>query len=283
MDGKIVAEDVKKDVRRKVAMLKERGVAPHLAGVQVGEEQSSKKYLEYKQRDCMEVGIDSTKLELPANVSEEELSAKLKELSDNAQVHGILLQLPVPDHISRFRVLGAIKPEKDVDGLHPTNVGELMLGNYSYESSLLPCTPKGIMRLLDYYGVEVEGRFAVIINRSDLVGKPLFKMLLDRNATVVVCHSKTRDVEKYCRQADILVSAVGRRPSFLVTSKLVKEGAVVVDVGISYIGGKLYGDVNFDDVVGKASYVTPMPGGVGPMTRAMLLENTVIAAGKQTK
>jgi methylenetetrahydrofolate dehydrogenase (NADP+)/methenyltetrahydrofolate cyclohydrolase len=191
------------------------------------------------------------------------------------------VQYPLPRHIDRRKVITKIDHRKDVDGLHPYNVGKLWLGIYDLEVDLLPCTPKGILKLLDRYEIELEGKLAVIINRSDLIGKPLSKLFLDRNATVVICHSKTLELEKHARAADVLVSAVGRRPSFVVSEAMVKDGAVVVDVGMSYVGGKLLGDVDFERVKDKASHITPVPGGVGPMTRAMMLQNVLIAAKLQ--
>lgn len=281
MDGKLVAGMVKEYVRGEVNAFKEEGVTPSLATVLVGGDPGSKSYVSMKRRDCEQVDIRSVTLELPAETEEDELIKLIKQFNMDEGVHGILVQLPLPRHINEERILENISPRKDVDGLHPYNIGRLMLGRQSLGTSLLPCTPKGIMKLLDYYEIEIEGNSAVIVNRSNLVGKPLYKMLLDRNATVTICHSRTREIEKHAQRADILVSAVGRRfkteKPFLVTEDMIKEGAVVVDVGSNYLGSKVYGDVYFDRVKEKASYITPVPGGVGPMTRAMLLENTIIA------
>jgi len=280
MDGKGLARIIKERVSREVAELKGRGVTPSLATILVGEDPSSHKYVSLKERDCAQVGIESRRYLFPASVEEEDIIDLIEELNGDDGVHGILIQLPLPPHLDVFRLMERISPSKDVDGLHPYNMGRLLLGDYDFENSLIPCTPKGIIRLLDHYHVEVRGKYAVIINRSNIVGKPLYKLLLDRDATVTICHSKTIDLTSHTRMADILVSAVGRRPTFTVTGDMVKEGAVVVDVGISYIGGRLVGDVEFEEVSKKASHITPMPGGVGPMTRAILLENTLLAAKK---
>ncbi len=279
MDGKALAEKFKRDISARVEVVKkERGITPTLATILVGDEPSSRIYVKGKAKDCKAVGIDFRLHELPARTTEQELLELVEELNKDREVHGIFVQLPLPLHIDKKKVTASINPQKDVDGLHPHNVGKLWLGMYNFENDLLPCTPKGIVKLFDHYGIELAGKLAVIINRSDLVGKPLSKLFLDRNATVVICHSKTQWLEKYALAADVLVSAVGRRPNFAVRKDMVKEGAVVVDVGMNYVGGKLQGDVDFESVKEKASYITPVPGGVGPMTRVMLLYNALIAA-----
>lgn len=278
MDGKALAEELKLDIATRVKAMKEQGIKPTLATVLVGEDPTSKAYVRGKGRDCEEVGIDFKLHELPSSVSEHELLELIETLNRDDEIHGIIVQLPLPQHIDRKKVVTRINPRKDVDGLHPYNVGKLWLGAYDFEKDLLPCTPKGIVKLLDRYGVELRGKLAVIINRSDLVGKPLAKLFLDRDATVIICHSKTPGLAECSRAADVLVSAVGRRPSFVVGRRMVKRGAVVVDVGMNYIGGKLLGDVDFERVKEKASHITPVPGGVGPMTRAMLLHNALIVA-----
>ena len=278
LDGKALAEDLKHDIAKRVKAMEERGVKPTLATVLVGEDPSSKTYVGGKERDCAEVGIGFQLYEFPPNASEGEVLELIDRLNRDDRFHGIVVQLPLPRQIDRKKVIARIDPRKDVDGLHPLNVGKLWLGAYDLEKDLLPCTPLGIMKLLDRYGVELRGKVAVIINRSDLVGKPLAKLFLDRDATVVICHSKTPELWKQTGGADVLVSAVGRRPSFVVGADMVKEGAVVVDVGMNYVGGKLQGDVDFERVKEKASHITPVPGGVGPMTRAMLLHNALIAA-----
>lgn len=199
------------------------------------------------------------------------------DLNQDDDFDGILVQLPLPDHLDEFEVLETIAPEKDVDGLTPCNVGKLWSDNYDFEKDLLPCTPKGVVRLLNKYRIQIEGRDAVIVNRSNLVGKSLAKLLLDENATVSLCHSKTEDIEKHTRKADILVTAVGGRPGFSVGKEMVKKGAVIVDVGLNYLEDGLYGDVEFEKVKEKTSFITPVPGGVGPMTRVTLLENIMTA------
>ncbi|MEM1981134.1 MAG: tetrahydrofolate dehydrogenase/cyclohydrolase catalytic domain-containing protein [Candidatus Hadarchaeales archaeon] len=278
MDGKTLAEEIKAELRGKVVELKRKGIVPTLATFLVGDHPASKIYVEGKRKDCEEVGISFRLYTFPPTVEEEELKELLHRLNGERGVHGIFIQLPLPSHLNSARLVEEISPQKDVDGLHPYNVGRLWKGQYDPERSLLPCTPKGILKLLDRYGVEVRGKLVTIINRSDLVGKPLAKLLLDRDATVLLCHSKTRDLEGKTREADIVVSAVGRRPSFVLTAEMIKEGAVVVDVGMNYVGGKLMGDVDFEGVSRKASYLTPVPGGVGPMTRVMLLHNTLLAS-----
>lgn len=278
MDGKSLAEEIKGELRGRVAELRRRGVTPTLATLLVGDNPASKIYVEGKRRDCAEVGISFRLHTFPSSVEEEELRGLIHRLNEEEGVHGIFLQLPVPPHLDPRRLVEEISPDKDVDGLHPYNVGRLWKGQYDPERSLLPCTPKGILRLLDRYGVEVRGKLAVIVNRSDLVGKPLAKLLLDRDASVLLCHSRTKNLEARTREAELLVSAVGRRPSFVLTAEMVGEGAVVVDVGMNYAGGKLVGDADFEGVSRRASYLTPVPGGVGPMTRVMLLHNTLLAA-----
>ncbi|MEM2874467.1 MAG: bifunctional 5,10-methylenetetrahydrofolate dehydrogenase/5,10-methenyltetrahydrofolate cyclohydrolase [Candidatus Hadarchaeales archaeon] len=277
MDGRAVARKVRDEVAARMSEFKKRGVEPKLAAIMVGEDPSSRIYINGKREDCREVGINFELHELPSSAKQDAVVNLIRELNDEPSVHGIIVQLPLPSHIDRKRIFSEIDPGKDVDGLTPTNVGKLWLGDYTLDGSLLPSTPKGIMRLLEDYGVETEGKNAVIINRSDLVGKPLAKMLLDRNATVTLCHSKTPNLAELARTGDILTVAVGKRPSFVVGENMVKEGAVVIDVGMNRVEGRLLGDVDFESVQKKASYITPVPGGVGPMTRAMLLENLAIA------
>ncbi|MEM2865587.1 MAG: tetrahydrofolate dehydrogenase/cyclohydrolase catalytic domain-containing protein [Candidatus Hadarchaeales archaeon] len=278
MDGKALAEEIKVELRARVAGLKRRGITPTLATLLVGDNPASKIYVEGKRRDCAEVGISFELHAFPSSVEEGELEGLIHRLNEDRRVHGIFVQLPVPPHLDPKRLVEEISPEKDVDGLHPYNVGKLWKGQYDPERSLLPCTPKGILRLLDKYRIEVRGKLAVIINRSDLVGKPLAKLLLDRDASVLLCHSKTKKLEERTREAELLVSAVGRRPSFILTEEMVGEGAVVVDVGMNYVGGKLMGDADPEGVSRKASHLAPVPGGVGPMTRVMLLHNTLLAS-----
>ena len=274
IDGKIVAESVKDRVRAAVLELKKDSIYPCLATVLVGDDPASSSYVTSKQRDCAEVGIATKDHRLPATLKQDDLEGLLDVLNNDMSVHGILVQLPLPGHLDEFSAISKISPIKDVDGLSPYNIGLLSSGR----ALLKPCTPSGIMELLDYYKIDVTGSHAVIINRSNLVGKPLYHMFLERNATVTTCHSKTRDLGALCRQADIVVTAVGDRAKFALTREMVKDGAVVIDVGTSRLDGKLAGDVDYESVINKASYVTPVPGGVGPMTRAMLLKNTVTAA-----
>ncbi|MEM2282196.1 MAG: bifunctional 5,10-methylenetetrahydrofolate dehydrogenase/5,10-methenyltetrahydrofolate cyclohydrolase [Candidatus Hadarchaeales archaeon] len=278
LDGKALAEKIKLQLRERVSRLEKK---PRLAVLLVGEDPASKTYVEGKRKDCEQVGIEFELHHFPSQASREEIGREIDKLNSDERVTGIIIQLPLPPHLSTLQLISRIDPRKDVDGLHPLNVGRLWLGDYDFERDLLPCTPKGIIRLLDHYSIKLEGKMAVIVNRSNLVGKPLAKLMLDRNATVLICHSKTPDLARKMAEADILVTAVGRRPSFVVGPEMVKEGAVVVDVGMNFIGGRLVGDVDFERVSQKASYITPVPGGVGPMTRAMLLENVVRVAERE--
>jgi len=278
MDGESLARSIKKDIATRVSELGEKGIVPALATILVGEKTFSKTYVRLKERDCKEVGIHFKTHELPEKTSEREVFDLIDALNRDKKVHGILVQMPLPPHLSGTKVVERISPKKDVDGLHPLNVGKLWLGACDFENDLLPCTPKGVMKLLDHYDVELAGKNVVIINRSNLVGKPLSKLMLDRNATVTLCHSKTVGLEKHTRMADVLVTAIGCRPKFLVTEDMVKDQAVVVDVGINCVDDKICGDIDFEKVKKKASKITPVPGGVGPMTRAMLLQNILIAA-----
>lgn len=274
LDGSKLADEIKKSIREK---LEESENPPGLATVLVGEDSASQKYVELKEKDCTEVGIDFQTHHLSSGVSQNEVEDLIQELNEDEEFDGILVQLPLPVHLDEFEVLETIDPEKDVDGLTPYNIGRLWSDNYDFENDLLPCTPKGIMRLLEKYEIHLESKEAVIVNRSNLVGKPLAKLLLDRNATVSLCHSRTKNIEEHTSKADILVTAVGARPNFVVGEDMVKTGAVVVDVGMNYLDDGLYGDVEFEEVKNKVSHITPVPGGVGPMTRVMLLENVMIA------
>ena len=275
LDGKKLAEGIKKELKERIDGL---GITPRLAVILVGENPSSKIYVSGKERDCREVGIDFRLFHFPEGTREEDLVKTINELNADPSVHGIIIQLPLPPPLNANRLLQHINPAKDVDGLHPLNVGRLWLGQYDFERDLLPCTPKGIIKLLEHYSISLSGKHAVIVNRSNLVGKPLAKLMLDRDATVTICHSKTTSLASKMKEADILVTAVGRRPNFVVGPDEVKEGAVVVDAGMNYVEGKLMGDVDFDRVKEKVSYITPVPGGVAPMTRAMLLQNVVLVA-----
>ena len=278
LSGKEFAARIKEDAARGVAELKAAGVLPRLAVIIVGSDPASEVYVRNKQRTCEELGIRSDHIALPAETSKEELLACIEELNVDPEVHGILVQLPLPAQIAEDEeeILSHIDPRKDVDGFHPVNVGHLVLG----APGLRPCTPAGCIRMLDYAGIPIEGAHAVIIGRSNIVGKPMAHLLLERNATVTICHSRTQNLAAIARTADILVAAVGR-PRF-VTADMVKEGATVIDVGINRIAPKkLVGDVDFDGVAAVAGAITPVPGGVGLLTVAMLMENVVQAAKAQ--
>ncbi len=274
MDGIAVANSVKERTRAAVAELKKEGIEPCLATVLVGDDPASASYVTSKQRDCAEVGIITKDHRLPQNFIQKELESLIDLLNNDNTVHGILVQLPLPSQINEFSVIAKISPIKDVDGLTPYNMGLLASGR----ALLKPCTPSGIMELFDYYKIDVLGKHVTIINRSNLVGKPLYHLMLEKDATVTTCHSKTSDLKSFCRQADIVVTAVGNRTKFTLTDDMIKEDAIVIDVGTSRLDGKIAGDVDYANVIKKASYATPVPGGVGPMTRAMLLKNTVTAA-----
>lgn len=273
MDGKALAATVKTEVAGRVAALTARGVLPTLAVVLVGDNPASQVYVKHKVADCESVGMRSILDRLPAETSEAALLARIAELNDDASVHGILVQLPLPRHIDGNKVIAAIDPAKDADGFHVANAGALMTGLPGFR----PCTPYGCMRLLQAAGVDPRGKHAVVVGRSNIVGKPMAMLLLQANATVSICHSATPDLGAITRQADILVVAVGRRNT--ITADMVKPGAVVIDVGMNQNeAGKLCGDVDLAGVKEVASWITPVPGGVGPMTRAMLLANTLQAA-----
>ncbi len=277
MDGKLVAAEVKREVAENVKQLQRDNINPHLSTVLVGDDPASASYLKAKHKACQEVGIKSENHHIPKETTQRELEALVWKLNTEPAVHGILIQLPLPGHLDENQIIERIVPYKDVDGLHPINAGKLASG----VEVLVPCTPKGIIRLLTFYKVPMESRRATIINRSNLVGRPLSMLLLNRDATVTTCHSKTLSLPDVTRTADILVSAVGRE-SFLLQKTHVKQGATVIDVGLSRVNGKLRGDVDFEEVSEVANFLTPVPGGVGPMTVAMLLENTVQAARIQS-
>ena len=247
---------------------------PVLVTVLVGDNPASKTYLKNKHAACSEVGIESRNIELPTNTSQTELETFLKGLNRDPLITGVLLQLPLPRGLSDASAISTISPTKDVDGLHPCNVGLL----FQKSQGIVPCTPKGVIVLLRYYRVSIAGSHVVIVNRSKLVGRPLSQLFLNNDATVTVCHSKTKDLPHVCREADILITGVGNRSRFIVGTDMVKEGAVVIDIGTSVVDGKLVGDVDFDSVCRVAGYVTPVPGGVGPMTISMLLYNTLLIA-----
>lgn len=274
IDGKKVSEDTRKIISEKVSKLKdEKGVTPGLAAVLVGENPASDIYVRNKRKACEKVGIFSEEHRLPAETTEEELLELVNGLNNDDKIHGILVQLPLPDHINDANILRAVTPLKDVDGFHPENVGLLVSGNPRFIS----CTPYGIIKMLEYYNIDIKGKEAVVVGRSNIVGKPVSMLLLHQHATVTICHSRTRDLGEVTRRADILVAAIGR--ANMITEDMVKEGAVVIDVGINRKDdGKLTGDVDFDNVKNKTSFITPVPGGVGPMTITMLLWNTLESA-----
>ncbi|MEN0649776.1 bifunctional methylenetetrahydrofolate dehydrogenase/methenyltetrahydrofolate cyclohydrolase FolD [Caldifermentibacillus hisashii] len=277
IDGKAIAGKKREELKQAVEELKAKGITPGLAVILVGDDPASQTYVRNKQRACKEVGIYSLLLKYEENITEEFLLARIKELNENKEIHGILVQLPLPNQINPKVVIEAIHPDKDVDGFHPLNVGKLLTG----EDTFVPCTPLGIIELLKEIHIDLTGKHAVVIGRSNIVGKPMGQLLLGENATVTYCHSKTVDLPSITRQADVLVSAIGQANR--ITADYVKEGAVVIDVGMNRNEeGKLCGDVLYDEVKNKASYITPVPGGVGPMTITMLLANTVKAAMKYT-
>jgi len=275
IDGKKIAEEIRAGLKKEILGLKGAGIIPALHIILVGENPASKIYVKVKEKYCKEVGISFELEELDETVKEAELIGKIHAINLDKKITGIIVQLPLPEHINKNNVLEAVDPKKDVDALTPYNLGKLVSG----EQELSAATAKGIVRLLEKSGVAVDGKHVVIINRSLNVGKPLLQLLLNRNATVTVCHSKTKNLKRFTKNADLIVCAVGK-PDFLKTD-MVKNGSIVIDVGLTYIDGKGVGDVDFNSVKEKASMITPVPGGVGPMTVAMVLENTVIAAKKQ--
>ena len=275
IDGKKISQEIKDELKEKVAKLKEQGTEIALAVIQVGEDPASSVYVRNKKRACEYIGIESVAYEIPEATTQDELLAIIDDCNKNPKINGILVQLPLPDHIDEDTVIKAIAPEKDVDGFHPQSVGAMTIG----EPGFLPCTPAGIIQLLKRSGVEIEGKECVIIGRSNIVGKPMALLLLRENGTVTICHSRTKNLKEVAKRADILVAALGR-PKFIDES-YVKEGAVVIDVGIHRdANNKLCGDVDFDRVAPHTSAITPVPGGVGPMTIAMLMNNCVESAGK---
>ena len=278
LSGKLVSKKIKDDLKLEVDKLKEKGVTPKLAVIMVGENEASKVYVRNKSKACNQVGVDFEEFLLPEQTTEKELFDLIDKLNDDKNVNGILLQSPIPKHLDQNKAFRRINPKKDVDGFNPVNVGDLCIGNDCFIS----CTPFGIMKILEYYNIDIEGKNAVVLGRSNIVGKPMAQCLLLNDATVTVCHSKTKNLKNITSNADILVAAIGR-PKY-VKSDMVKEGAVIIDVGINRNEeGKICGDVDFDDVLPKASKITPVPGGVGPMTIAMLLYNLVKATKKQLK
>ena len=277
IDGKAVSASVKAEVAAQAVQLKEeKGLEVGLAVVIVGNDQASRVYVNNKKKACEAVGFKSFEYALPEETTQEELLALVEKLNKDKSVNGILVQLPVPKHIDEKAIINAISPDKDVDAFHPVNVGKIMIGEYSF----LPCTPAGVMRLIESTGVDITGKQCVVIGRSNIVGKPQAMLLLQKNGTVTICHSKTKNLKEICLGADILVVAIGRAK--FVTGDMIKEGAVVIDVGMDRDeNGKLCGDVDFESAEKVAGYITPVPGGVGPMTIAMLMKNTLTAAMQQ--
>ena len=276
LSGKTVSAKIKEKLKKEVTALKAKGVTPGLAVVIVGDDPASKVYVGRKEAMCEELGMHSVKYALPAETTQDELTALVQRLNADSTIHGILVQLPLPKPLDEKAVINTIIPEKDVDAFHPVNVGKIMIGDYDF----VPCTPAGIMELIAESGVEIEGKNCVVIGRSNIVGKPMSMLLLHKNGTVTVCHSKTKNLGEITKNADILVAAVGR--AGFVTADMVKPGAVVIDVGMNRLeDGRLVGDVAFDEVADIAGAITPVPGGVGPMTISMLMKNTVTAAKRQ--
>lgn len=273
IDGRALAKKVEEEVKEGVQKLKaEKGIIPGLATILVGEDPASKMYVRLKHKVCERIGIHGEDHNLPASISQEELTTHIKQLNLRDDIHGILLQLPLPKHLDDKEAMLAIDPKKDADGFHPYNMGNLLIGNEGF----VPCTPKGVIRAMEEHGVQIQGKHAVIVGHSNVVGKPMAAMLINRNATVSVCHVFTRDLKQYTLDADILV--VGTGVKHLIKADMVKEGVVVFDVGITEENGKVYGDVDFENVIKKASLITPVPGGVGPMTISILMQHVLMAA-----
>ena len=278
LDGKVMSAELRKEIAARVEKLKEKGITPGLAVILVGNDPASEIYVRNKGKGCEEVGIYSRTIRLPEDTSQDTLEADIDKLNADPAIHGILVQLPLPQHLDGKAVLARILPEKDVDGFHLLNAGQLMLG----KGGVIPCTPRGALYMIKSTGVDLNGLEAVVIGRSNIVGKPMALLLLHENCTVTVCHSRTKNLAEHTRRADILVAAVGKE-GFTVTEDMVKPGAIVIDVAINRAEGRIWGDVDFDRVKEKASWITPVPGGVGRMTITMLLDNTVDAAERMLK
>lgn len=278
IDGKFIAQKVKSEIASRTLQLRQKGIIPGLAVVIAGNDPASRVYVNSKKKACDEVGFYSEEYALPDTVSQSELVSLINDLNVKPDINGILVQLPLPAHIDEQQIIHTINPLKDVDAFHPVNVGKIMIGNPDF----LPCTPAGVMELIHSTGTLIEGKHCIVVGRSNIVGKPMSMLLLSKNGTVTICHSRTKNIKEICKSADILVAAVGK--PCMITEDMVKEGAVVIDVGINRLGnGKLCGDVDFDAVSQKASFITPVPGGVGPMTIAMLMKNTLKACEIQKK
>jgi len=273
IDGKEIASSVKERVKKTIDVLKSRGIQPCLATILVGDNPASATYVKNKHKACEDVGILTKDHKLPASFSQQEMNELIDSLNNDKKIHAILIQLPLPKQIDEFATISRLSPLKDVDGLTPHNVGLLSMK----KGVLVACTPTGVMEMFDYYNIDLEGKNVVIINRSNLIGKPLYHLLLQKNATVITCHSKTKNLANLCKSADVVITGVGDRSKFTLMPEMIKDGAVVIDIAISRHEDKLVGDCDFEKIIEKASYATPVPGGVGPMTVAMLLKNTVIA------
>lgn len=279
IDGKMIAQSVKDRVKKAAEELKSQGINPCLATILIGDNPASATYVRNKHIACEEVGIVTKDHKLDSNVTQIELNGIIDNLNSDSSVHGILVQLPLPQQLDEFATTSRISPIKDVDGLTPHNAGLLAMK----KAALVACTPSGVMEMFEYHKIHLEGKNIVLINRSNLVGKPLYHLLLEKNATVITCHSKTKNLTEFCRSADIIITAVGDRKKFTLTPEMIKEGAIVIDVAISRFEEKLVGDSDYEQIIKKASFATPVPGGVGPMTVAMLLKNTITAASLSTQ
>ena len=272
ISGTDLAKKLRAEIKEEATILQKKGIIPTLAVVLVGDNKASKSYVNSKHKACLENNINSVKIELDENISTDSLLNEIEKLNNDSEVHGILVQLPLPKHIDAEQILNAVSPQKDVDGFHPINVGKLVIG----EAKLIPCTPLGILEMIKSTGDEIDGKLALVIGRSNIVGKPISTLLLQNNATVITAHSKTKNLDSLLEQADIIVSCVGSA-HFLTGEEKVKETVTIIDVGNNYKDGKLVGDVNLENFMGKVKYISPVPGGVGPLTITMLMRNTLIA------
>ena len=272
ISGTDLAKKLRAEIKEEATILQQKGITPTLAVVLVGDNKASKSYVNSKHKACLENNINSVKIELDENISTDSLLNEIEKLNNDSEVHGILVQLPLPKHIDAEQILNAVSPQKDVDGFHPINVGKLVIG----EAKLIPCTPLGILEMIKSTGEKIDGKLAVVIGRSNIVGKPISTLLLQNNATVITAHSKTKNLDSLLEQADIIVSCVGSA-HFLTGEEKVKETVTIIDVGNNYKDGKLVGDVNLENFMGKVKYISPVPGGVGPLTITMLMRNTLVA------
>lgn len=272
ISGTDLAKKLRAEIKEEATILQQKGITPTLAVVLVGDNKASKSYVNSKHKACLENNINSVKIELDENISTDSLLNEIEKLNNDSEVHGILVQLPLPKHIDAEQILNAVSPQKDVDGFHPINVGKLVIG----EAKLIPCTPLGILEMIKSTGEEIDGKLALVIGRSNIVGKPISTLLLQNNATVITAHSKTKNLDSLLEQADIIVSCVGSA-HFLTGEEKVKETVTIIDVGNNYKDGKLVGDVNLENFMGKVKYISPVPGGVGPLTITMLMRNTLVA------